>query len=158
MQTIKFLLQGLEQTDASIVCAAQCGNTVSVIDSCFRKCMESIEQFIAGIRPPEVVMPIVDDCNKPIKQVLQKSFRELRKRITQPIPSPGQLWHFHDALGFFDSTDSVGIQVADLCAYFIAKHHKNDDPTAAGFYEIIKDRIVYSMVEPRAQAPKEHDK
>jgi hypothetical protein len=92
-------------------------------------------------------MLVVDDCNPPIKNVLKQSFRELRQHIRKPIPSPGQMWHFHDAVAFADSRDSVGVQVADLCAYFIAKHQKNDDPTAEGFYEIIKDRIVYSKVE-----------
>jgi hypothetical protein len=66
------------------------------------------------------------------------------------------LWHFHDALAFADSRDSVGVQVADLCAYFIAKHQKKTvsvgqqmyDSGAEAFYEIIKGHIVYSKVEP----------
>lgn len=142
MQTIEFLLQGLAQTDATIVHAIRPKDDPNAIDACFRSCVASIERFIAKIQPPEVVMLIVDDCNPPIKNILKQSFREVRQHIRKPVPSPDQLWHFHDALGFFDSRDSVGVQVADLCAYFIAKHQKKDDPTAEKFYEIIKDRIV----------------
>ena len=142
MQAINFLLQGLEQTDASIVCATQSKDDPTAIDTCFTPCMRSIEQFVSRFQPPEVVMLIVDDCNQPIKQVLKQSFRELRQPIRKPIQSPGQLWHFHDALAFADSRDSVGVQVADLCAYFMSKHFKNDDPVAEGFYGIIKQHLV----------------
>jgi hypothetical protein len=144
MRTIEFMLEGLAQTNAAIVYSIQAKDDPNAIDTCFRSCMESIERFIAEIQPPDVVMLIVDDCNPPIKNILKQSFRELRQHIRKPVPSPGQLWHFHDALGFFDSKDSVGVQIADLCAYFITKHEKNmnPEPDIKRFYEIIKDRLI----------------
>jgi hypothetical protein len=48
---------------------------------------------------------------------------------------------------FGNSVDSIGIQIADLCAYFIRKH-LDGDAVAEGFYNIIKDCIVDYKVEP----------
>jgi hypothetical protein len=59
----------------------------------------------------------------------------------------GKLVHLHDDMYFGSSKDSIGVQLADLCGYFIAKHLEGD-AAGEGFYDIIKDRIVYSKLEP----------
>jgi hypothetical protein len=49
---------------------------------------------------------------------------------------------------FGSSKDSVGIQLADLCAYFVAKHLENNDPEAESFYQIFSELIVHSEIAP----------
>jgi len=57
------------------------------------------------------------------------------------------LLNIHDGMYFGDSKESVGIQLADLCSYFIAKHLEKD-AAGDGFYLKIKDYITDSKVEP----------
>jgi Protein of unknown function (DUF3800) len=74
-------------------------------------------------------MLIVDDCQKDIKNTLRKSFQQLRKFITPPDFGLGQLVHVHDDMYFGNSKDSIGLQLADLSSYFIAKHLEGDTTT-----------------------------
>ena len=48
---------------------------------------------------------------------------------------------------FGDSKFSLGIQLADLCAFFIAKHLEKNT-AAEGFYQMIADKIVFSKTYP----------
>jgi hypothetical protein len=48
--------------------------------------------------------------------------RAQSKRLRQPIFPQGQAWHFRDDMYFGDSRESVGVQKADICTFFIAKH------------------------------------
>ncbi len=47
------------------------------------------------------------------------------RQIRPPDYNP-RLWYVHDDMYFGSSKDSVGIQLADLCGYFIAKHLEGD--------------------------------
>jgi uncharacterized protein DUF3800 len=120
------------------------------LDVCFRICMEGIEDWIGKILPHELSILIVDEFQQKDKAILRKSFRSLRKQIRPYKPDSPKIWHFHDDMYFGASKDSIGIQLADLCGYFIAKHLEND-VSAEGFYGLIKDRIVYSRIEPQLQ-------
>ena len=98
----------------------------------------------------ELVLLIVDDCEKNQRAMLQNSFRNLR----HPAPTPGRslslgerFAHFHDDVFFGDSRYSVGIQIADLCSYFIARH-LNGDEEIRPFYELIEPYIVYGQFYP----------
>jgi Protein of unknown function (DUF3800) len=55
--------------------------------------------------------------------------------------------YFHDDMYFGDSKYSIGIQLADLCAFFIAKHLEKK-PEAEGFYGLISSQIVFSKAHP----------
>ena len=126
--------------------------SANVVDMCFRICAEGIESYIERIpRPPtyEWALFIADEMNKD-KSVLKSSFRELRKHETKPPRTAlGRIWHVHDEIYFGESKGSIGIQLADLCAYFIAKHLEGgDDPAAEGFYKMIESHIVACGVEP----------
>lgn len=153
---IGVLLDGIKRSHAALLYAAVDKNrlTKSIYASadpvqiCFQRCMEGTEAWIAKQEPSNLVLLIVDDCQKDIKKSLRKSFRTLRMPLNRPIFPPGQAWHFHDDMYFGDSKESIGIQTADLCAFFIAKHLKGGDPAAEGFYKIIEDQIVYSKTEP----------
>ena len=106
---------------------------------------EQMERWLNAL-----VLLIVDDCEKKQRDVLQNSFRNLR----HPLPSLGQkmatgerLVHFHDDVFFGDSRYSVGIQLADLCSYFIARHLQGDEEISS-FYELIQPNIVFGQLYP----------
>jgi hypothetical protein len=119
------------------------------VDICFRLCVQGVENWMGQFHPQELVLLISDDFQqKDVKAELRKSFRQLRKRFRRPVTS--FVWRLHDEMYFGNSKDSIGIQLADLCGYFIAKHLEgDDDPAAEGFYELIKDCIVFSHVAPQ---------
>ncbi len=153
---IKVLLEGVQRSNAVLMYGAvdkfklEKGiyATADPVQICFRRCMEGVEEWVAKQENQNLVLLIVDDCDKSAKKSFRESFRRLRKPLKQVIFPPGQAWHFHDDMYFGDSRESIGIQTADLCAFFIAKHLKGGDPAAEGFYAIIKDRIVHSKLEP----------
>ena len=66
---------------------------------------------------------ILDDCeNNNLKNEYRKTYRTLRRKHPfAGIPS-NRLWHAHDDMFFADSTDSLGLQIADLCNYFVRLH------------------------------------
>jgi len=132
--------------------------SASPIDIAFRLCVEGIEDWIVK-HPPSTSEPnslsdfallIVDDCDKNTKATMRQTFRCLRGKIRPPNFEPGKLGHVHDDLYFGDSKDSVGIQLADVCSYVIAKHLIGDE-SIAEFYQIIEKQIVYGRVEPNGQ-------
>ncbi|MGA8836841.1 MAG: DUF3800 domain-containing protein [Candidatus Sulfotelmatobacter sp.] len=98
-----------------------------------------------------LVMVIVDDCeDKRRKNALHKSYCHLRppRRFSglQDLLS-GPMFHFHDDMYFGDSRYSMGIQLADLCAYFIARH-LDGDAAIEKFYKKIEPHIVFSEQHP----------
>jgi hypothetical protein len=120
---------------------------------CFTICMQGVEGFIGEHFPSDMALLIVDDFDKEIKKRCREAFRKFRTPLKTPIFLPGQSWHLHDDMYFGDSKESTGIQIADLCCFFIRKHlEASGDPAAEAFYNIIKDRIVYSRVMPDGEA------
>jgi hypothetical protein len=122
------------------------------IDIAFRLCIEGTSWVMSeeqrGQHGSDSVFAllIVDDTDKDKKAILKKSFRELRRQIRPPDWHP-RTWYIHDDMYFGSSKDSIGIQLADLCSYFIGKHLEKDE-LAEGFYQIFSDLILYSEVEP----------
>jgi hypothetical protein len=139
------------------------------LDVAFRMCAEGVQSWLADQRSesiqryfqasddllkqtlvePTLALFIADDCDPKSKAVLQKSFRALRKRIRPPEYNAGKLTHVHDDMYFGDSRYSVGIQLADLCSYFVARHLDADsDPGVQGFYSMIEKQIVRAKQAP----------
>lgn len=101
----------------------------------------------------QLVIVIMDECpEKRIRETLQRSYRFLRpSRKT----SNGRFSNLHDDMYFGDSRYSIGIQLADLCSYFIARHLEGDSETD-GFYQMIEPHLVHSQLYPPAEiAPTE---
>lgn len=193
-EAITRLLQLIEIGDISVVYGAVDMNSLQKevyasadpLDISFRICAKGIESWIAKhivSQKPEVFQPniaiteemvtrwleelvilIADDCDKKVRDSLQKSFRNLRPHPRQKRES-APLFHFHDDMYFGDSRYSLGIQLADLCSYFIARHLAGD-AVIEGFYKMIEPHIVFSEVHPPPDvnlasidslAPPEHD-
>lgn len=102
----------------------------------------------------DVAQFILDDCeNKQLKLGLQQAFRQMRRPMRPPLfQSESQLENVLDDLYFGDSKFSVGLQLADACSYFIAKHLAGD-ATIDGFYALIEPQIVYKQVHPTSEDP-----
>ena len=131
------------------------------LDMAFRLCAKQVGdqlntetvQMLASATPasqvkivPQFALFIVDQCDKSDKAVLQNSFRSMRKRVRPPEFDPGLLASLHDDMYFGDSRYSIGIQIADLCAYFVARHLSKDDETER-FYKMIEPRIFSSETQ-----------
>lgn len=129
------------------------------LDICFRMCVRGINAW-AGTTiklpvnaPSEMnqeahpmVVLIADDFqDNKLKKTLRESFRTQRNKLRPPDYHYGEAWHLHDDLYFGSSKDSVGIQLADLCAY-IVRRNLEGDAAVSGFYETIKKQLV--PVEP----------
>jgi hypothetical protein len=102
---------------------------------------------IIGSWLENLVILIADECDAKIRNTMQRSFRSLRPPQKPPFHLNPPTVPFHDDMYFGDSRFSVGIQLADLCSYFIARHLEGDKEIE-GFYEMIAPQIVFSGAYP----------
>lgn len=96
---------------------------------------------------------IVDETkDAELKKRLRNSYRLLRAARPYVLKSPNRLWHAHDAMFFGDSRDSVGIQLADLCTYFmqrqLMKQNVNVKDESDQFYRMFSDQVICAKPEP----------
>lgn len=97
------------------------------IDVAFRACLPGIQEWMKKNAGDEKCLLIIDDYGeKKVKDGIRLAFRQLRPRFRPTEYSCGVLEHFHDVIAFCDSRDSVGVQVADMCSYFIGHHLQNN--------------------------------
>jgi len=117
--------------------------SASHIDVAFRACLPGIQTWMKNNAGGDKCLLITDDFSeKKIKEEVRLSFRQLRLQIRPPEYSIGTLDHFHDAIAFCDSRDSVGVQVADMCSYFIG-HHLQGNNESKWCYDLFASRISY---------------
>ncbi len=137
------------------------------LDAAFRMCALGIEGWMGSrdvepedaitgtgtVRPfvvsPEVCVLVLDNVTeKPLRQKLISSFRALRvrNRGMHPTTFTNRLWHIHDDMYFGESTMSVGIQVADLCNYFMMRRLR--DHVEDEFYRLIAPHAICVKPEP----------
>jgi len=133
-------------------------------DICFRNCLQGVK---AWVNTPKLLsgfevnsyterstLVVMDDCeDKGKRNQSRKSFREFRVQLRPhkvDLQNPdfsNVAWHLHDDMYFGSSRDSIGLQLADLCAYFISRHlQKWDD--SEHFYKQIEPHILFSKIEP----------
>jgi Protein of unknown function (DUF3800) len=123
-------------------------------DVAFRRCLQGVAQWVndrvmdavqsGGTGEEHTALFIMDEDPKHAK-IFQNSYRLLRTkfRLSQPQPS---VPFIHDDMYFGDSKYSVGIQIADLCAYFIGLYLSND-PDSERFYKIIEPHLISTGME-----------
>jgi hypothetical protein len=118
----------------------------NLIDVAFRICLLGIQGWMEKNASDERCLLISDDYgNKEIKKSIREAFRRLRVRFRPPQYAWGNLELFHDAIAFCDSRDSVGVQAADMCSYFIGRHLQQDTDSE-WCYDLFKTRIPYGGV------------
>ena len=113
-------------------------------DAAFRLYLQSLEEwFLISILRNEAApgILIVDELTDPRKkQVLQKALDGFRRKHRPDGMGPGLTNHLLDAIYFGDSKNSIGIQLADICMYFTARH-LGEKPDSEGFYRLIESRF-----------------
>lgn len=86
------------------------------------------------------------------KRRLRNSYRLLRAARPYIGRTQNRLWHAHDAMYFGDSTESVGIQLADLCTYFMQRRLMRVNPNhrdeGDDFYDMFSKQVVCAKPEP----------
>lgn len=92
---------------------------------------------------------ISDESNNSAeKDALKAVYRKLRKkRPFHDFQNINRLWHGHDGMFFADSVDSVGIQIADLCTYFVQRKLEGREEKE-NFIDLFSDRIICAKPEP----------
>lgn len=156
MGAVDALLSTLVAVDAKVVYGAVDRSRLSQhlygsadpIDIAFRICICGITDWLDKHHNGELAIIIADETeDKKVKQTLSTSFRQLRPHGRPPDFDCGNMANIHDSMYFGNSKDSIGIQLADLSSYLIARHLEQDSSTE-GFYNRLQDQIVHSKVEP----------
>jgi hypothetical protein len=128
------------------------------LDVAFRLCLLGVEDWARGMHThapgiiridwKDLCLFVVDDTeDKALKSQLRNSYRELRSAHPFVPPHESRLWHAHDAVYFGDSRDSVGIQMADLCNYFMWRHLLKKEG-GEDFYEMFAKQARCAKPEP----------
>jgi hypothetical protein len=143
------------------------------MDICFRICLEGLNKWNDDSRQIEInkelkgdwsdsekvhravydrimhdlIIVILDDCDNKIKANLTRTFRNVRP---SSLKGNYDIHCLHDDLYFGDSRFSIGIQVADLCSYFIARH-LDGDIEVGGFFKMIQGKIAYGRHYPSGE-------
>jgi hypothetical protein len=120
----------------------------SPLSTAFRSCLEMIEARLSEHKSEELTIAVFDDPGKKdVRLDLLLAFRDMRPKLESFSGNRGPLVHFHDDLYFGDSAFSVGLQVADFCAFFIRRHEEKKANTEH-IYDSIRERILHSKQLP----------
>jgi hypothetical protein len=101
-----------------------------------------------------VIVSLADTClfvcdetkDVTLRKQLKQSFRILRRKRPASNAGVNRLWHAHDDMYFGDSRDSVGLQMADICNYFMLRHLKNSSDSE--FYDLFSAQAICAKPEP----------
>jgi Protein of unknown function (DUF3800) len=136
--------------------------TANPLLTAFHLCLLGIEDWATANHPSfpgtkrldwnDTYLCIADDNknNREVKEQLLKTYRTLRAKHPFIPPYDGRLWHAHDNMFFADSSDCLGIQIADLCAYFVRRHLLGDSETE-DYYQRFSNHIICAKPEPEAK-------
>lgn len=134
-------------------------STAQPLDVAFRSCLDGIQAwFIAQQKarkagaPEEFGILICDDTsNTGLKRNLQETYRHWRgKAIGDFRVDCGMADCLHDDMYFGDSAHSVGIQIADMCAYITLRHLQGREDTEF-LYQQILPAISYGVLHPEPE-------
>jgi hypothetical protein len=91
---------------------------------------------------------ILDDCSdKALKADYKSTYRSLRTKRPFFEIARNRLWHAHDDMFFADSSDCLGIQISDLCNYFV-RMHLEGIAEPQNFYQMISKQAICAKPEP----------
>jgi hypothetical protein len=117
-------------------------------DYAFRMCVRGVEQWFCKEQPSGIGLLIADDTPNPkLKEALYRSYYLFRNRVRSSPAQRGELEHLHDDMYFGDSKYSTGIQLVDLCAFLIGRHHAQYEDTEE-FYLRLQSQIFKGDIEP----------
>ena len=143
--------------------SGQIYKSANPLDVCFRLCLERIQKWLA-LDPWRTGLLIADTFDDGKKRNLKRIFREYRKKFVveamqimdkvhsskndppgSPQP-PRQVLtsKLLDDMYFGDSSDSVGIQASDMCAFLIRRHLEGKQDSE-WLYKIIEPQVMGSV-------------
>jgi hypothetical protein len=138
--------------------------TANPLVAAFKLCLLGVESWAQNRHPqdnPGIVkidygdqyLLIADETkDQELKKRLRKSYRILRAAHAYAGKTHNRLWHAHDAMYFGDSRDSVGIQLADLCVYFLQRQLTKRDLNAKDksdeFYKMFSEQVICAKPMP----------
>jgi hypothetical protein len=130
------------------------------LHAAFHMCLLGVEDWATANHPninpgfgklidwKDTCLYLMDDCSdKELKQQFRKTYRTLRVKHPFVNASANRLWHAHDDMFFADSKDCLGIQIVDLCNYFVRRHLAGE-PDPENFYEAFADQVISAKPQP----------
>jgi hypothetical protein len=142
MFNLKFVYSAIDKKNHALT-AFGGGNP---LDLTFRMCARGIEEILKEDEDSFWLLIMDDTQEKDLRYRLKTSFQLMRTRMLPPYESLG-LWHCHDDMYFADSTDSLGIQISDLCNYFVSRKLRNLTDTE-NFLDCFSPTVSCAKVEP----------
>jgi len=130
---------------------SQITRTADPVDISFQLYLDGLWKWFDGrfFKEPDhpTGLLICDETpNRKHRATIEKAFRRNRSK-PRGRGSGGLAMYLFDDIYFGSSANSIGIQLADICVYFIARHLAGKIESEA-FYSLIKDQIVCSEVYP----------
>jgi len=131
------------------------------VDMAFRMCALGIHDWLAQperkkrqIGPlaqgqsldPLCLFVFDDTADGQLKKLLKQGFNHLRARQRPPWPTWNRLELVHDDMYFGSSTDSIGIQLADLCCFFMMRFLK--DGSDQEFFDLFAHQAKCAQPTP----------
>jgi hypothetical protein len=96
---------------------------------------------------------IADNCtNKDVRNEMEKAFLDAVRKDQAGKWPDGLGLHVFDELYFGNSKNSLGLQIADMCMYIVARNLAKK-PDVEGFYSIIKEQVFNPKQFPGEQKP-----
>lgn len=128
------------------------------LHTAFYMCLLGVEDWATAHHPnysgikqldwKDTCLYILDDCDdKILKDQFRKTYRTLRVKHPFVPPHKSRLWHAHDDMFFGDSKDCLGIQMVDLCNYFVRRHLAGE-PEPQNFYQMFSEQAICAKPEP----------
>jgi hypothetical protein len=126
-------------------------STAQPTNVAFRLCMEGLHKWFTETQQPhDVGILICDEMNPNVKKEMQQAYRAFRnnhKRGKSFLEISDIRDYLHDDLYFGDSAYSVGLQLADMCAFLI-RHHLGKREDTEYLYKKIEHKIYFAKSEP----------
>jgi hypothetical protein len=121
-------------------------SSASPLEIAFRLCLEGVENWLKQSSSGLALIIADDTKDNKAKNAMKNAFRTNRRQMRSMTHNRGRLAHILDDMFFGNSGDSIGIQLIDVCNFFIQRHLRNDDETEH-FYQMIA-RNVHGTIFP----------
>jgi Protein of unknown function (DUF3800) len=120
----------------------------------FLICAAVAEAWFIKNAPREVGMCIGERALESTQSNIQALFREGRAKELVESFAPSKFRHLIDAVSFRSKNETIGVQLADACNFFIKRHEMGLEDVG-GFYEILQPHILWRSIIVRGDTVKE---